>query len=191
MSGIEVAGIALAVFPIILSGISHFVEGIETIKRWQRYRVRLLSYADVIEAQKVYYLDTLEGLLIDIVDSEDDMTRLMAEPGGVFWQKAVYTQRLKDRLDRSHSVFFRVIKDILQNLSGMCRKLGVGTGGEVCLDRSFCPHLRAGTWLACRIDSTNLGQIDTLGRVLCCGKRNESSQSYFIEECVSRIYRCY
>ncbi|KAL8790017.1 MAG: hypothetical protein Q9195_006566 [Heterodermia aff. obscurata] len=134
MSGIEVAGIALAVFPIILNGISHFVEGIETIKRWQRYRVRLLSYADVIEAQKVYYLDTLEGLLIDIVDSEDEMARLMAEPGGVSWQKTVYAQRLKDRLDRSYFVFLRVTKDILQNLSGMCRKLGVGRGGEILWD---------------------------------------------------------
>lgn len=133
MSGIEVAGIALAVFPIILNGISHFVEGIETIKRWQRYRVRLLSYADVIEAQKIYYLDTLEGILIDIVDSEDDMAHLMAEPGGVHWQKTMYAQRLKDRLDRSYVVFFRVTKDMLQNLSGMCRKLGVGTAGEVCL----------------------------------------------------------
>ena len=131
MSGIEVAGTALAVFPIILDGISHFVEGIETVKRWRYYRIRLLSYADVIETQKVYYLDTLESLLIDIVDSEDDLARLIAEPGGIIWQKNVYARKLKQRLDRSYHVFFRALKDMLQNLSAMCRKLGIGTAGEV------------------------------------------------------------
>ena len=131
MSGIEVAGIALAVFPIILDGISHFVEGIETVRRWRHYRIRLLSYADVIETQKVYYLDTLEGLLIDLVDSEDDMAHLMAEPGGMFWQKTEYARKLKQRLHRSYHVFIKAMKDMLQNLSAMCRKLGIGTAGEV------------------------------------------------------------
>ena len=34
MSGIEVAGIALAVFPVLVDGLNHVVSGIETIKRW-------------------------------------------------------------------------------------------------------------------------------------------------------------
>lgn len=28
MSGIEIAGIALAVFPVVLNGLSHFLEGV-------------------------------------------------------------------------------------------------------------------------------------------------------------------
>ncbi|KAG6986644.1 hypothetical protein G7Y79_00075g099160 [Physcia stellaris] len=131
MSGIEVAGIALAVFPIIIKGISHFTEGIETIKRWRQYRIRLQSYANVVETQYVYYLDTIEGLLIDIVDSEDDMARLMSHPRGVDWQSSVYAERLRQRLDRSYEVYVRTIKTMVQNLSAMCRKLGVTTSGDV------------------------------------------------------------
>ena len=131
MSGIEVAGIALAVFPIIIKGISHFTEGIEMIKRWRQYRIRLQNYANVVETQYVYYLDTIEGLLIDIVDSEDDMARLMSHPRGVDWQSSVYAQRLQQRLDRSYEVYVRTIKTMVQNLSAMCRKLGVTTSGDV------------------------------------------------------------
>ena len=131
MSGIEVAGIALAVFPIIINGISHFTEGLETIKRWRQYRIRLQHYANVVETQYVYYLGTIEGLLIDIVDSEDDMARLMLHPRGVDWQSSVYAERLRQRLDRSYEVYVRIIKTMVQNLSAMCRKLGVTTSGDV------------------------------------------------------------
>ena len=46
MSGIEAAGIALAIFPILIDGLNHVADGIETVKRWKRYKIKLQQYAD-------------------------------------------------------------------------------------------------------------------------------------------------
>lgn len=131
MSGIEVAGIALAVFPIIIDGISHFVNGVEKIKYWRRYRIKLQGYATAIEAQRVCYLDTLEGLFADIVESEEDLNILMSNPGGPAWQSPNYDARLHQRLDRSYNVYLSTLRDMVENLTTMCHKLGVDQRGKV------------------------------------------------------------
>lgn len=80
MSGIEVAGIALAIFPIVVNGVSSFAKGARTIKYWRRCSAQLEDYASKLKGQKVYYLDTLEGLLTDIVASENDLEQLLSDP---------------------------------------------------------------------------------------------------------------
>jgi len=67
VTGVEIAGLALATFPIAVDGLRRMVEGVETIKYWRRYRVKLEEYACDLEAGRVYYLDTLEELLMGIV----------------------------------------------------------------------------------------------------------------------------
>lgn len=44
MSGIEAAGLLLALFPIVVSGLQHFTEGLETVKKWRRYHRELAKY---------------------------------------------------------------------------------------------------------------------------------------------------
>ena len=95
MSGFEVAGIVLAVFPIVVDGLEHFVQGIQTIKYWRRYRVKLQDYAGMIRSARVFYLDTLEELLNGIVQSDEDMEVLMANPGGESWKEPWYEEQLK------------------------------------------------------------------------------------------------
>ena len=137
MSGIEVAGIALAVFTVAINGISHFVEGMETIKYWRRYRIKLQGYAASMKAQKVFYLDTLEALFADIVESDEDLVVMMAEPGGLAWQRADYDKRLRQRLHRSYDVYLDVIRSMLNDLDSLCGQLGLSSTGEV--SRVFLP----------------------------------------------------
>lgn len=37
MSGFEIAGAALAAFPLLVNGVNQLVEGVETIHRWKKY----------------------------------------------------------------------------------------------------------------------------------------------------------
>ena len=131
MSGFEVAGILLAVFPIAVNGISQFIEGTETIKHWRRYRIKLENYAAVLESHKVYYLDTLDELLIDIIESEDDVTKLLEDPGGSAWRNPQYDQQLRRRLGRSYDVYLRNLKSMVETMRTLCDKLGVSLKGKV------------------------------------------------------------
>lgn len=77
VTGIEIAGLAFATFPITVDGLRRMVEGVETIKYWRRYRVKLEDYACDLEAARVYYLDTLEELLMGIVGSDAELAVLI------------------------------------------------------------------------------------------------------------------
>ena len=131
MSGIEVAGIALAVFPILVDGMVRFIDGVQTIKWYRRCRARLQDYADIIGAQSIWYQDTLEELLIDIVQNEEELEELIAQPTGTIWENPKYGQKLKQRLGRSHEVYLRQSEKMVKALLSMCEDLGIDSSGKV------------------------------------------------------------
>ena len=131
MSGIEVAGIALAVFPVLVHGMTCFVDGIQTIRYWRRYRVRLQDYADILETQMAYYQDTLEELLTGIVQSEDEIRDLMEVPRGAMWKKAEYEEKFRQRLGHSHAIYLKMADRLVNALNSMCEKLGIDPSGKV------------------------------------------------------------
>lgn len=131
MSGLEVAGIALAIFPILASALVRSVDGIQTIKNWRRISIKLEDYADTIQTQNIYYLNTLEELLSDIVQSHEDIEVLIREPRGDLWKSPQYKERLKLRLDRSYNGYFVVLNKMIDALNDLCKKLGVDTSGNV------------------------------------------------------------
>ena len=132
MSGFEIAGIALAVFPVVVDGLECFVQGVQTIQDWRRYRFKLKDYAGLMESARVFYLDTLEELLNGIVQSEDEMEALMAKPGGTQWKQPRYEEQLKLRLSHSYDAYFRTLEMMIDYLTKLCESLGVNTSGKVC-----------------------------------------------------------
>lgn len=131
MSGIEIAGIALAVFPILVNGLNHVVAGIDTIKRWKRYKTKLRDYADILESAEVYFLDTLDELLSGIVHSDDELQLMLSDPGGALWKQSNHERRLRERLDRSYTSYLKTIQRLVEALQNMCSRLGVDTVGGV------------------------------------------------------------
>lgn len=135
MSGIEAAGLALAVFPILIGGLGQMAEGIETIKRWKRYKLKLKEYASKLETARAYFSDTLKGLLIDLVPSDEDYELLVLEPLGSKWTDPVYEARLRDRLEQSYKSYMLIIQTLLNRVQTMCEKLGINSDGAVCANK--------------------------------------------------------
>lgn len=131
MSGIEVAGIALAGFPILANGLKYIAKSIETARRWKLYRTKLEDYVDMVEAASVYFRETLFQLLEDIVHSDDELQLLMRDPGGESWKKPEYEERLRQRLERSHTSYMKRVLKVVQALRSMCESLGVDSDGKV------------------------------------------------------------
>lgn len=134
-TGIEVAGVALAVFPLLAKGLSQVVSGIKNIKQWKRYKLKLQEYADILESASVCFLDTLEELLGDIVNSDEELALLLETPVGPLWQKPEYDERLRERLGRSYSWYLKTVSTLVEELKTMCEKLGVDNAGGVCSRR--------------------------------------------------------
>ena len=132
MSAFEAAGIALTVFPIVISGLNHVVTAIHTIKRWKNYKLRLMEYANLLESASVFFLDTLDQLLSDIVQSKAELSALLRDPGGPSWHENNYEEKLRRRLDRSYIPYLKTMAKLVQALRAMCTRLGVDNAGFVC-----------------------------------------------------------
>ena len=131
VTGVETAGLVLAAFPILVDGLSHWVKGVETIRRWQMIRRELDSYALRLQTQSVTYLDTLEQLLVGIVQSNEEMTAMLTEPGGASWQNQEYDRVLQLRLDRSYAPFLATLTHMKLALNDIMKKFGIEKSGNV------------------------------------------------------------
>lgn len=129
MSGIEVAGITLAVFPIVLKGLCRMMEGIETIKRWKKYKRELEKYAARLENAHICFSSTLNQLLNDIVLSDVDFQLMIEEPLGPLWKKP--EESLRNRLDQSYNLYLKTIKNLANDVEKMRNKLGIDARGAV------------------------------------------------------------
>ena len=131
MSGIEAAGLVLAVFPIVVSGLQHFTEGLETVKNWRRYHRELAKYSRTLETQRIVYLNTIERLFEGIIQSNDELEAFMIDPAAAFAHNPQYEERLITRLGRSYGNFSRIMADMLEALKTAGKELGIDENGRV------------------------------------------------------------
>ena len=127
VTGVETAGVILAILPLVVNQLEAYVQGLETIKtfRTKRYRRELESYLTRLGTQHAIFLNTLEQLLEDVADSDDEVRDLIGNPTGPSWQDAVFQAKLRKRLGRDHDIYIKtttILSGLLQNLSD---KLGL------------------------------------------------------------------
>lgn len=127
VTGIETAGIILAILPLVVNQLDAYVQGLERIKgfRMKRYRRELESYLTRLGTQQAIFWNTLEQLLEDVVDSDEEVQDLVGNPVGPSWQGAVFQEKLRKRLGRDHDLYIEMttmLSGLLQDLSD---KLGL------------------------------------------------------------------
>ena len=141
MSGIEVAGLVLAVFPLVVNGLQHFTEGVDTVKSWswKTYHRELINYNRTLTTEEKYCLDTLEALLSGIIRSDDEYDALKKDPGDNLWQKPEYQEQLKRRLDHNYGNYMDTMTTMLRTLTVVRDKLGLDDSGKVSLAMNAYP----------------------------------------------------
>lgn len=130
-TGVETAGLVLATFPIVVICLKHYVEGVETVKRWHHYRQELTRYARKLETERILYLDMTVELLGDLVDPEDLRAMLLDPASIILWQKPEYKNALQTRLGTSYDNYVARAEDMLATLESIKQRLGIGPSGTV------------------------------------------------------------
>lgn len=136
MSGIEVAGLVLAAFPLVIAGPKSYSEGVENIKSWRRYRRQLSNYQEQLETQQTCFLNTITHVLDGIVATDLEMNALIEDPGGSAWKIKKYDLKLQIRLDHTYAAYFKSVTQLKHVLHVMKEKLGIEDFGKVKWDRN-------------------------------------------------------
>ena len=116
MSGIEVAGIVLAVFGALVNGVGGYNEVVTGRD------VSLL--VDSLENNKIIFSNSIEHLLRSIV-SADELTRLLNDTTGSLWADSGLNQRAIANLGPNARRILQKIDEIRKTIVQLQRKLPV------------------------------------------------------------------
>ncbi|MAD85560.1 MAG: hypothetical protein CL912_21580 [Deltaproteobacteria bacterium] len=119
MSGIEIAGLVLGGFPLLISTAEHYRKGFEPLAKWYKFRTQFIAFIDAVDIQKQLFNLTLECFLRSIGIEEDELEKFMDNGGYEGWQRPELFQRLRTRLGPSLQVF----KSTIKTMNGLMHEL--------------------------------------------------------------------
>lgn len=125
MSGIEIAGLLLGAFPLLVSALENYRQSAEVLEDWWQIKKEYKRCKNEIKAQELAFENNLERFLLPLVVDDDEIATLIAEPGGERWKDPTLEDKLKDRLPKSYGLFLDTIYDIKSTVDGLKEELGV------------------------------------------------------------------
>jgi len=129
-TGIEIAGVVLAAFPLVIAGVQAWRSGLEPISTWWQYRTEVIKLSAAVGSQHVMFLHNIELLLDPIVTSSVQMDLLLknAGPGNQAWRNPQVGARVKDRLSISYDSYVNTVGRLMDTLKELESKLGIEDG---------------------------------------------------------------
>ncbi|KAF1941763.1 hypothetical protein EJ02DRAFT_191853 [Clathrospora elynae] len=127
MSGFEIAGMVLGALPLVISALEHYANGINTAKRFWRYKSEVRWLILQIKTEEGIFVNTIEQLLTGILRIEQ-MTEFIA--GGKFWQEAGIELALKNRLRGAYEIYVDNVRGLESALQRMMKKLALDSDGK-------------------------------------------------------------
>ena len=125
MSGIEIAGLLLGAFPLLISALEHYRQSAEVLEDWWQIKKEYKKCKNEIKVQELAFENSLERFLLPLVVHDDEIAALIAEPGGIKWKDPALEETLKGRLPKSYELFLDTIYDIKATVDGLKDELGV------------------------------------------------------------------
>ena len=124
MSGLEIAGVLLGAFPLIISGLEHWRDVAKVGGFFWRVRKEYSSCHSDVQFYEIVYKRNLKELLLPIVNDADEVARLIADPGGKDWANKALQDRLEGRLQESYAVYMDIIGDMNEAADEISKELG-------------------------------------------------------------------
>lgn len=133
MSGVELAGLVLAVLPLVISALEDYNDGLDPVKAFIKWENYLPQYIRKLRNQHVHYEQTLRLLLAPIT-TEFELAEMLAEPNGELWKDPDMTTKLKHKLDESYGAYHETVKDIERVMRTIAEKLDLERATSVTRD---------------------------------------------------------
>lgn len=126
-TGVDTAGLVLAILPMLVNQLDGCVQGLQTIRtfRSRRYRRELESYLTRLGNQETIFLNTLEQSLEGVVDDEEEISDLIRNPQGLARKDAKFQTKLRTKLDCNYDAFVRTMSELSWLLEDLSSKLGI------------------------------------------------------------------
>ncbi|KUI59513.1 hypothetical protein VP1G_06731 [Cytospora mali] len=109
MSGIEVAGLVLGAFPLILNCLDYYREGFEPLEEWWNFRTHFIAFIDDVRHQMMKYRENMIRLLDPIIADTDSLKAMVEDPTDPRWSDKTLGKELDERLSSEFDRFLRIV----------------------------------------------------------------------------------
>lgn len=143
VTGIETAGLVLAVLPLVVKQLDDYAKGLNTIRSFgaRRHRRDMNLYAAELGTQAALLTDSIMLLVEDIVD---DTEVLLTNPHSSWvpiLEKDKTQQRLQKRLGRNYDLYMKTMGALSETLLNLQLKLGLDTDALAKVREGTCNFL--------------------------------------------------
>ncbi|KAL5116359.1 hypothetical protein ACEQ8H_005707 [Pleosporales sp. CAS-2024a] len=115
MNGIEIAGLLLGAFPILVGVLKTYREGAETVNDWWRIETSYKKTWQDLNYHRILFEGNVERFLLPLVADDDELAELMGDPAGKAWENAEL---------EAYEVFLDIIVDISNLVDNLKKELG-------------------------------------------------------------------
>ena len=132
MSGIEVAGIVLAVLPLIITAVQNYSDCVE---EYSHYKATLHGFRVRLSLEQTIFQDTIERLILpELSEAEralyfSAVGRAVATAG--FWSSTELDHKFHSRLGARYEIFMETVTEMRQALEQLMEKLDIDSQGKV------------------------------------------------------------
>ncbi|KAK4985214.1 hypothetical protein LTR50_006108 [Elasticomyces elasticus] len=126
MTGVEVAGLLLGTFPLLISGLEHYNETRNVIGQWRNIKQQYKKCKRAIELHQVLYESNLQKFLLPIIVSYEEIEELVSAPLGSRWKDPELEETLQSRLPpRAYNVYLETITEMNGVMRDLQKELGL------------------------------------------------------------------
>ena len=125
MSGIEVAGLVLGSFPLLISALENYRKIAEVYDDWWQVKKEFQKCKQELKCAELALESNLERFLLPLVVDDDMIQELIIDPAGDGWKDPSLEKKLMDRLPKSYDLFLDTINEIQDVMVVLKQELGV------------------------------------------------------------------
>lgn len=125
MSGLEIAGVLLGTFPLIISGLEHWRDVAKVGGFFWRVRKEYTKCRNDVHFHEILYKRNLKELLLPVMNDVGEVARLVADPGGKDWSSKALQERLEGRLQESCSLYIEIIREMNKTAEELRKELSL------------------------------------------------------------------
>jgi hypothetical protein len=146
MSGIEVAGLVLGAFPLLIYALESYHEGAEVVGDWWQIERAYIKCKQELKYHQLLFEGNIENLLLPLVVDDNELNQLMKNPAGKAWENPELEKKLQKRLPKAYDIFLELMVSINKLMESFKKVLGVNNPrfqAKVTEVRKLSMHIQA------------------------------------------------